>query len=516
MEDLNHTADGGLYGELIRNRAFEFSSCDNENYTPLTAWEKVGNPEAVYLQIAETDPVCKENPHYLCMETMEENAGVWNVGYNSGIFLEKDKKYRFSCYARCEKTKNMVITVALCGENQKKCGSCRIYLTDQWQKYEMVLESENTDVNGRVALLTEKPGVFLGEYASRGNEWFHALAEASYMIGLERNADKVFLACYAPLFCNVDYVNWDHANLIWFDNHRRILTASYYVQKLFMNHQGDRQLPCVIETKETVEDWSYDPGFVRGEICLGTNETHVHYSNIRVENKAGDCLLQKESCTVKPGESVYLGTVEEKQYRILLSAKQLSEEGEGFSVIFGKKDKDNQMILSLGGWNKANNTLDEIIDGTASTLSQYPFFLCAGQEYEVEIQIDGGKIAVRIDGEKCYETERSLVMAEPVYCSASVENDTGDLILKFVNITSKTRSLRIFLGENSEYDKGRAFIMSGYDREEKNTFENPDRIKPKEKNIHVQGKYLEFLAEKESFAVVRLGKKTGGKYENLL
>ena len=29
FEDINHAADGGLYGEMIRNRAFEFSPMDN-------------------------------------------------------------------------------------------------------------------------------------------------------------------------------------------------------------------------------------------------------------------------------------------------------------------------------------------------------------------------------------------------------------------------------------------------------------------------------------------------------
>src|SRR5690625_7592833 len=52
------------------------------------------------------------------------------------------------------------------------------------------------------------PKVFLGEYASQENKWWNALVEASFMIGLERNADKVDLACYAPMLCNVDYINW--------------------------------------------------------------------------------------------------------------------------------------------------------------------------------------------------------------------------------------------------------------------------------------------------------------------
>ena len=45
----------------------------------------------------------------------------------------------------------------------------------------------------------QDPKVFLGEYASWGNTWYNALAEASFMLGLERNAKAVGLACYAPM-----------------------------------------------------------------------------------------------------------------------------------------------------------------------------------------------------------------------------------------------------------------------------------------------------------------------------
>ncbi|MFQ7549479.1 MAG: hypothetical protein ACLRMZ_03105 [Blautia marasmi] len=41
FEDLNHVADGGLYAELVQNRAFEFCSVDNPEYHGLTAWEKI-------------------------------------------------------------------------------------------------------------------------------------------------------------------------------------------------------------------------------------------------------------------------------------------------------------------------------------------------------------------------------------------------------------------------------------------------------------------------------------------
>lgn len=39
-EDLNHAADGGLYGELVQNRSFEFSGEDCPGYDALTGWEE--------------------------------------------------------------------------------------------------------------------------------------------------------------------------------------------------------------------------------------------------------------------------------------------------------------------------------------------------------------------------------------------------------------------------------------------------------------------------------------------
>ena len=61
------------------------------------------------------------------------------------------------------------------------------------------------------------PKVCLGEYASLDNRLFNALAEAAYMTGLERNADVVKMASYAPLLANADNVQW-RPDMIWFDN----------------------------------------------------------------------------------------------------------------------------------------------------------------------------------------------------------------------------------------------------------------------------------------------------------
>jgi alpha-L-arabinofuranosidase len=90
------------------------------------------------------------------------------------------------------------------------------------------------------------PKVFAGEYAAQTsgttkpdnrNNWQGAISEAAFMTGLDRNADVVRMASYAPLFGHVDGWQWT-PNLIWFDNLRSYGTPNYYVQKMFATNQG--------------------------------------------------------------------------------------------------------------------------------------------------------------------------------------------------------------------------------------------------------------------------------------
>ena len=101
------------------------------------------------------------------------------------------------------------------------------------------------------------PKIFAGEYAAHSkdgkdpesrNTWYSALAEAAFMTGLERNADMVRMASYAPLLAHVDAWQW-RPDLIWFDNLTSIGTPNYYVQKLFSNNKGSVTVPALSNGK---------------------------------------------------------------------------------------------------------------------------------------------------------------------------------------------------------------------------------------------------------------------------
>jgi alpha-L-arabinofuranosidase len=101
------------------------------------------------------------------------------------------------------------------------------------------------------------PKVFAGEYACHGsdgkkfNHFNAALLEASFMTGLERNADIVLMSSYAPTFAHVDGWQW-RPDLIWFDNLRVMRSCSYYVQKLYADNRGSRAVPLTLDGKPVV------------------------------------------------------------------------------------------------------------------------------------------------------------------------------------------------------------------------------------------------------------------------
>ena len=94
------------------------------------------------------------------------------------------------------------------------------------------------------------PKVFAGEWAchDRGKKWNHAGAsiyEAAFMTNIERNADVVHMATYAPLFAHVEGWQW-RPDLIWYDNLNTARTASYYVQQMYMTNRGTNVLPTTL------------------------------------------------------------------------------------------------------------------------------------------------------------------------------------------------------------------------------------------------------------------------------
>ncbi|MCR5574971.1 MAG: carbohydrate binding domain-containing protein [Bacteroidaceae bacterium] len=127
------------------------------------------------------------------------------------------------------------------------------------------------------------PKVFAGEYAchiagKKYNHFYPALLEAAFMTGLERNADIVHMATYAPLFAHVDGWQW-RPDLIWFDNLNVVRTASYLVQQLYSTYKGTNVLNLTMNGKPVTGADGQDSLFASSVINQPTGEIYVKVAN---------------------------------------------------------------------------------------------------------------------------------------------------------------------------------------------------------------------------------------------
>ncbi|MPN23246.1 hypothetical protein SDC9_170634 [bioreactor metagenome] len=101
------------------------------------------------------------------------------------------------------------------------------------------------------------------------------------MTGLERNADIVHMATYAPLLAHVDAWQW-RPDLIWFDNLRCVRTPNYYVQKLYAHYRGTNVLPFTLNKKPLT---GQEGLYASAVIDTDKQEIIIKLSNVSNEDK---------------------------------------------------------------------------------------------------------------------------------------------------------------------------------------------------------------------------------------
>lgn len=323
---------------------------------------------------------------------------------------------------------------------------------------------EDFDPNG--------PKVFLGEYASWGNTYYNAIVEAAYMTHLEK-AKAVSLACYAPLLCNKDYVNWA-PDMIWFDNKELVKTPNYYVQKLFMEHQGEYELKYEVNNfEEPIQ--LVDNDLIDGDITITGNDIEgkiwdITYTNLDTNEvtKATDIDITNENL-----ENVCFSDVNARAYSLEFNFKR-SAGRKGLKIVFGKKDNGNLVLFEFGGWDNWDCNIATLCNGKAATIS-HRIFHVEDIEYKIKLVVNVNKITTYVNGVNYNDTSYDKPQLEDMYIATSKEDNKT--YVKLVNLTGEDKEVKITLdGDNKSTIN--ITRLSGVALSSENTFENKDCITP--------------------------------------
>jgi alpha-L-arabinofuranosidase len=375
--------------------------------------------------------------------------------------------------------------------------------------------------------------MYVGEYATNGGvgkgNMQAALSDAVYIMAMERNGDLVKMSSYAPLFVNVNDVDWP-VNLINFDASKSFARISYYAIKMFNENRADQNMHSEVRVTPVTQKIP----LYSGGIGLATWDTESEYKDIQVIQDGK--VIYRSDFINRPDEwksvrgswkvqdSAFAQTAAGAQrfawlsgkrfdrYTLKLKARKNSNATNAFIISFAVKDDNTMLRAHIGSYINNNSVFESVSNGmNVSDLTnqkRLPAPIQTARWYDIRLEVDYDKV-------DCYLDEKLLMSyTEPqkVFAIAGRDNRTGDIIIKVVNADSTPYQTAISLSGVEEVDPVATLIELRADSPEaENSFAEPVKYVPKRSDITGIKKSFATNFPPFSISVLRIKDKTWKK-----
>ncbi|MCA9260543.1 MAG: family 43 glycosylhydrolase, partial [Planctomycetales bacterium] len=302
-------------------------------------------------------------------------------------------------------------------------------------------------------------------------------AEAAFLTGVERNCDVVTMSAYAPLLAHVDGWQW-RPDLVWYDNLNVYLTPNYHVQRLFSVNRGDHTVASELVDERAVPS----PG---GRVGVGTIAAAAEFRDVRV-TRAGETLLESDSLKsdddvqrtrgrwqVQQGQitqsdaeatgEAFFGDPLWRDYTLALRARRTA--GADALVVRVRYGAGGSYLRWLiGGWNNSKHALEACV-GTHEEehplLSEKGGSIQTGQWYDVRVELEGERVRCYLDDQLVHEATAPAAYQQRVYQTISRIDDTGELVMKLVNVGQEPVELQIDVDGGADAYNVRQVVLTG-------------------------------------------------------
>jgi alpha-L-arabinofuranosidase len=369
------------------------------------------------------------------------------------------------------------------------------------------------------------PPLYLGELAVTSREGgplrgnlLAALAEGIFLMGCERNADVVRMVSYAPLLAHVEGRTeltgapppWH--GMIYFDGTRVFGTASYHLWKLFGQNRPSRTI------KTDVIFPNAKPVVIAGQIGMGTWDATAEFKDVRVQSD-GQTLYASDFATGadgwKPdggqwsvtnnvhrqnrrGQGLsYFGDPTWTNYTLTLKARKLSG-GEGFLIVFGRKDRERYW-WNLGGWGNSQHAIE---------FNQTPVGRPSrgrienDRWYDIKVELNGARIRCYLDGRLVHDA--TAASSQNFFAVSGTDTATGDLILKAINTGDDAVSGTLKLSGAERVRAGTVTVLKSASLLDNNSLDEPTKIAPAETRLANAGQEFAHEFSPHSLTILRL------------
>jgi alpha-L-arabinofuranosidase len=265
-----------------------------------------------------------------------------------------------------------------------------------------------------------------------------------------------------------------------------------------------------------------------GQIGVGTTRSKAEFKDIKVVSgdqtlyqsdlakksdewspgtgdwAVGDAVLSQANATARDARD-FAGDTGWRDFTLSLKARSLSDGG--FAVLFHVHDPDNMIALNLGAGGRAD--LHRISGRDRDALGESVAFTAQiGKWYDVRIVLAGTDIKCYVDDKLLVQaTDTSPAPATPLFAAASRANDSGEVILKVVNVGATSQQIEINLDGISQIAKQADVQTLTGQPEDVNTIDAPQKVSPEKCTISNAAAKFVYEFPPYSLTVMRLKAK---------
>lgn len=361
--------------------------------------------------------------------------------------------------------------------------------------------------------------VYVGEYAATGRPTLYSsLAEAAYLTGVERNADKVQLVSYAPLLENSGH---GRNHLIVLKNDSVYGRTNYHVMNMFAKNRPDVDLQTHI-----VPATAQDTFQTNGIIGIGTCNTTAEFKDLKVSQDGQEIYATNwsdysSSWVSSKGEwgvnngilkqsqlegetYLWLNGQDFKNCTIELKARKIKGR-EGFRIFFGSQGEQQYYMADIG-----SHTNESVIFGEKNAEGNVSLFdyrnstsVDTDHWYDVKVEIKGNHWACYLDNELAYEYIYQPIVKH--YAVSGYDRAKKEVVIKLVNGESTPWTTRINLANvKSVQSEGTQIILASASADDENSFAEPTRVAPVESKRTGLKSSFDMVCQPNSFTILRI------------
>ena len=437
-----------------------------------------------------------------------------NAEYQSDHYYERYNQFRKAILAKYPKMQ-LIGNVVAWGDDNPKWGSDLpvdlldehyyrnpAWFTQAFRKY------DSYDRRG--------PKIYVGEYAvtsgfgNLGN-MNAALGEAVYMMGMENNSDIVPLNSYAPIFVNENDAKW-RPDMIRFNSNRVMGTPSYYVQQLMPQHVGTQVVRVEQQGNVNLQRrTAVTPP--KSRIGFATWATQASFTHPDPLPKTGQPQFLSGQWQKNADGSVSQTSLYEQclamcraevsdHYTVKFRARKDSG-NEGFIIVFNYVDSLNYDWVNLGGWGNTQHGIEHITNGGKGQMETKPGSIETGRWYDITFQMAGDSLKCWLDKELVFDTVLKADVQPGIFSSATIDEPTGELIIKVVNTGSETTTVRLDIS-HFPVKSAKLIRLAAVDGMDENTLQQPTNIYPTQHELSPEGNQVEVEIPAYSLNIIRI------------